>query len=403
VRGRVQCDAVAETPRLHYENPLLLELDVRVERHATHEGRASVVLDRTIFYPESGGQMADRGTLAGASVVDVQVDEEGVVHHVIDGPLPEARATVRAVVDGKRRRLHMALHTGQHMLSRALLDVAGAATKSVRLGETACTVDVDVSSLSRDALEEAERRVNAAIDEDRPVRAWFPTDEELRALTLRSEPKKEHARLRVVRIEGFDTQACGGTHAVSTAQVELLRIEGVEPYKGGSRVTFSAGPRARASYSEESAILRALARSFDVGPREVTASIDKLRRDAAALRERAKADEKRLAELVAEALRTATPAGEPIVALLDADSPETMRAVATLLAKDAPRVVLLAAPTEGGLQIVAARGEAAAFDCGAFVRRLAEASGARGGGRPDRAEARLPEPVDFVHLARTLL
>jgi alanyl-tRNA synthetase len=80
-----------------------------------------------------------------------------------------------------------------------------------------------------------------------------------------------------------------------------------------------------------------------------------------------------------------------------------MRAVATLLAKDAPRVVLLAAPTEGGLQIVAARGEAAAFDCGAFVRRLAEASGARGGGRPDRAEARLPEPVDFVHLARTLL
>jgi alanyl-tRNA synthetase len=347
--------------------------------------------------------MADRGTLAGASVVDVQVDEEGVVHHVIDGPLPEARATVRAVVDGKRRRLHMALHTGQHMLSRALLDVAGAATKSVRLGETACTVDVDVSSLSRDALEEAERRVNAAIDEDRPVRAWFPTDEELRALTLRSEPKKEHARLRVVRIEGFDTQACGGTHAVSTAQVELLRIEGVEPNKGGSRVTFSAGPRARASYSEESAILRALARSFDVGPREVTASIDKLRRDAAALRERAKADEKRLAELVAEALRTATPAGEPIVALLDADSPETMRAVATLLAKDAPRVVLLAAPTEGGLQIVAARGEAAAFDCGAFVRRLAEAAGARGGGRPDRAEARLPEPVDFVHLARTLL
>src|SRR5262245_54193864 len=120
------------TERLYFADPLLLSFEARVVAH----GSASIVLNRTAFYPESGGQMADRGRLAGAPVLDVQFDDHGVVHHRLDGPLPAVGASVTGEVDRDRRRVHMALHTGQHMLSRALEDVAGAATVSSRLGES---------------------------------------------------------------------------------------------------------------------------------------------------------------------------------------------------------------------------------------------------------------------------
>src|SRR5436853_4997531 len=112
------------TPRLYHDDPLLLRFDARVTAHGSWQGKPSVSLDRTAFYPESGGQMADRGVLAGSAVVDVQVGDDDVVHHVLEGPLPAVGAEVHGDIDVGRRRLHMALHTGQHMLSRALCDVA---------------------------------------------------------------------------------------------------------------------------------------------------------------------------------------------------------------------------------------------------------------------------------------
>src|SRR5262245_35936656 len=127
--------------RLYYDDPLLSSFDARVVAHAELGGRPSVLLDRTAFYPESGGQMADRGQLAGAEVVDVQLDDLGELHHVLDGERPAIGALVTGSIDRKRRRVHMALHTGQHILSRALLEVAGAQTLSSRLGESACTID----------------------------------------------------------------------------------------------------------------------------------------------------------------------------------------------------------------------------------------------------------------------
>src|SRR5262249_6482366 len=136
-RSRVVSDGRAETPRMYYDDPRTLEFTARVVAHAAWNGAPSLILDRTAFYPESGGQMADRGTIApgGVPVVDVQVDDDGVVYHVIAGELPPVGAELAGSVDPARRRLHMSLHTGQHMLSRALADVARGETVSSRLGE----------------------------------------------------------------------------------------------------------------------------------------------------------------------------------------------------------------------------------------------------------------------------
>ncbi|MEZ4313266.1 MAG: alanyl-tRNA editing protein [Polyangiaceae bacterium] len=253
------------TTRLYHDDSFLLRFEGRVIGHESWQGQPAVLLDRTAFYPESGGQMADRGTLAGLAVTDVQVDEEGRVFHVVDGALPAIGAEVEGAIDKARRRVHMALHTGQHMLSRALADVAGAATVSSRLGETACTIDVDRESIEDGRLGAAEDLVNAVIDDDVLVRAFFPTEAELAELSLRRRPTVTE-NIRVVVIGDLDVTPCGGTHCTRTAQVGLVHVTGTERYKGKLRITFTAGPRARRDLTAHAVTLRALGRELSCDP-----------------------------------------------------------------------------------------------------------------------------------------
>jgi alanyl-tRNA synthetase len=405
-RGGVVRVLPAMTERLYFEDPFLLHFSARVVAHAAWEGRPSLVLDRTAFYPEAGGQMADRGLLGGLALQDVQVDEAGVVHHV-PAPgvvLPAVGTELTGDVDGPRRRAHMSLHTGQHMLSRALEDVAGARTVSSRLGETLCTIDVDSSSLDEAQVAEAEARVNAVIDADVPIRAFFPTPEELARLPLRRQPKVSE-NIRVLQIGDFDVSPCGGTHCTRSAQVGLVRVLGVERYKGKGRVLFSAGRRARSELWEEAGTLRSLGRAFSCGPRDVPASVDKLRRDLTEVREALGAARAKLAEGLAAELATQLERSpdKRVVAVLDGATPESLRSVAARLTSRPEAVALLAGRTPEGLAVLIARGSGSSFGCGAFLKRAAEAAGGRGGGRPEHAEGRLPPNTDWPALVASLL
>src|SRR5207237_9027578 len=154
-----------------------------------------IVLDRTAFYPEAGGQLGDHGTLAGLAVTDTQETDDGIVH-VVDGALPVG-TRVTGELDWARRRQHMAQHTAQHLLSGTLLDRAQAPTASARLGETALTIDAARDRIPDGELAAAEALANDLIDDDLPIRAWFPSPDELAALKLRRAPKVTSA-LRVV-------------------------------------------------------------------------------------------------------------------------------------------------------------------------------------------------------------
>jgi alanyl-tRNA synthetase len=396
------------TERLYYSDPFLFRFTGRVLAHGTWNGAPSVVLDRSAFYPEAGGQMADRGVLGGRAIRDVQVDDAGVVHHVLELPegtgLPEVGAELAGEIDRVRRRTYMALHTGQHMLSRALVDVANAHTVSARLGETLCTIDVDLDVLDERRVAEAEALVNAIIDDDIVIRAFFPTPEELAALPLRRAPKVTD-NIRVIQMGDFDVSPCGGTHCTRSAQVGMVRVLGVERYKGKGRVLFSAGRRARTELWEEAGVLRALGKSFSCGPMDVPASVDKLRRDLTEVREalgaaRAKLAESTAAELAAQAEQSP---GKPVVAVLDGASPEYLRSVAARLTSRPEAVVLLAGRNPEGLSVLITRGSGSSFGCGAFLKRAAEAAGGRGGGRPEHAEGRLPPTTDWPAIVASLL
>ena len=386
--------AAAATRRLYWDDALALGFRARVAAHSRWGERDAVVLEATAFYPEAGGQLADRGVLAGRPVLDVGLDDAGVIHHVLEGERPAVGDEVAGEVDRARRRLHMALHTGQHLLSRALVEVARADTVSARLGEHGCTVDVDVAALGERALADAEARVHAVIDDDVAVRAFFPTPEELARLPLRREPKVD-ADVRVIDIGGFDLSPCGGTHCTRSGQVGLVRVTGSERYKGKQRIFFDAGQRARLVTAGHDDALRALAVSFAVAAGDVPAAVERLRGEVKASSAAARALKERLAEALAAGL-----AGDRVVMTFDEAGfdVELLRAVAKRVVARDGAVALLAARVPGGVDVVVSRGAGSTFDCGAFVKRVATACGGRGGGRPQHAEGRLPEGADWAAL-----
>lgn len=389
------------TERLYHLDPLLLSFDARVVDHVRFEGRSAVVLDRTAFYPESGGQMADRGRLATAAVLDVQVGDDGRVAHVVEGTLPEVGVVVTGEVDRARRRVNMALHTAQHLLSRALADVADTETLSSRLGETTCTVDVDASELDDRSLSRAEDLVNSLVDDDLEVRAWFPDPAELERLPLRKAPSVE-GPVRVVRIGDFDVTPCGGTHCTRTSQVGSVRVTGMERYKGGTRVSFVAGRRARDRLAAESDILGSLARELTCAPEDVPGALEKLRRQLQDTRDAAGKLQARLAELEAARLETEQGGREIVVELIEGAGPELLRAIAGRLVREG-HAVLLGGARADGISLLATRGDGSMIDCGALLRRVVELGGGRGGGKPERAEGRLPPGVAFAELASVAL
>jgi len=403
------------TDKLYWADPFAASFEASATAGEL-AGKRTLVLDRTLFYPESGGQLADVGTLVLGGreqrVIDVQIDDDGVIHHFLASALESTEAELptgaaQGSIDVARRRDHMAQHTAQHALSRALVDVARAETVSSRLGATSCTIDVE-GALDERLLSRAEDLVNSIVTDDVVVRQLFPTSEELPKLPLRRAPKVDKG-IRVIDIDGFDMSPCGGTHCTRTGQIGAVRVVGLERYKGGWRVTFHAGRRALEDARRKDAVLGELARDFTCGVLDVGQGVAKLRADLKARTDALSSARGELVTLVAERILAAHPpaAGtdgvQKIVVLREHDDQGMLRTLAGRLAAREDVVAFCAAPDEksaGDWSIVVQRGEKTGFDCGAWLKAAAAATGGRGGGRPERAEGRLPRTASIEALAR---
>jgi alanyl-tRNA synthetase len=391
---------VTRTLRLYHDDAYLRRFDASVVAHATVKNRAAIVLDQTAFYPEAGGQLGDRGTLGGLAVADTQELDDGTIAHILEAEqqleLPAIGARVTGELDWARRRQHMAQHTAQHLLSGTLLDRAQAATASARLGESALTIDAARDRIPETELAAAEDLANDLIDDDLAIRAWFPAADELAAMKLRRDPKVS-ADIRVVAIGDYDFSPCGGTHCARTSQLGTIRITGTERYKGMTRVTFTAGRRARTELFTRDQLLRGLATQFSCGPAEVPAAIDKLRREVEASGSEITNLRSRLAsQVVASFGGTGA-----VVAAIPGDA-ELLRSVAAKLVATG-RDAILSAADDSGTAVVLMRAPGSTLDCGALWKKLSAQLGGRGGGRADRAEGRLPGRVDDWTTAVTVL
>lgn len=386
------------TRRLYHQDATLRTFEAEVLAHVVVAQQPAVILDRTAFYPEAGGQLGDHGRLGELAVIDTQELDDGRIAHVLGGDAPAVGTTVRGEVEWARRRQHMAQHTAQHLLSATLLERAQAPTQSARLGESALTIDVARDRIPDAELAAAEDLANDLVDDDLAIRAWFPEAGELAALKLRRDPKVA-ADIRVVAIGDFDFSPCGGTHCARTSQLGAIRIVGAERYKGMTRVTFTAGRRGRAEMFARDQVLRGLATQFSCAPSDVPLAIEKLRSSAASATAEIAALRGRLADAI---VATFGGAGA-VVAAIPGDV-EVLRSVAAKLANQG-RDAIVCAPDESGAAVVLFRATGSSLDCGGLWKQLASRLGGRGGGKAERAEGRLATPIadwpgliaDLVH------
>ncbi|MCX7602771.1 MAG: alanyl-tRNA editing protein, partial [Bryobacteraceae bacterium] len=275
------------TERLYYNDSFLTEFEARVVR--TNADRTRAVLDRTAFYPTSGGQPFDTGTLAGVPVAGVEEEDNGEIIHVLTAPLP-GQQQVRGVIDWPRRFDHMQQHTGQHLLSAVFDQLYGYRTASFHLGSEASTIDLETGSIPPEQLAQAERRANELIWQDLPVRISF--EDAAAAEGLRKEAARE-GLLRIITIEGVDRSACGGTHVRSTGQIGVILLRKTEKIRGMTRVGFLCGGRAVAR-------ARAVYEALDRTARLFSAALDDVPQTAAGLLEQAREAEKTRRRLALE-------------------------------------------------------------------------------------------------------
>jgi alanyl-tRNA synthetase len=378
------------TERLHRQDPYLLEFDAAVLGRREHAGRPAVVLDRTAFYAESGGQPWDTGVLGDARVLAVIEDGLDVLH-VLDRPVSGER--VRGRVDADRRRDHMQQHHGQHLLSKAFVQVAQAATVAFHLGSEDTTIDLD-RFVGEEQARAAERLANDVVWQARPVRVSTLSAAEARAAGL-EPPEGVEAGIRIVEVEDFDRQPCGGTHPRTTAEVGVVVITSLERYKGGTRVHFVCGGRALAAFARRQQALDELVSTLSAPLDELPAVARKVRDDLSASERRAKSLLERALEgdarrLLAEAQGSGpapTPASPAVVvARFDGWPAEDLRVLATRLVALQPAVALLGSRSDNKGHLVFAQSVGLPHDVPALLKAAVEHLGGRGGGRGNLAQ-----------------
>ena len=371
--------------RLYYTDAYCRAFDAVVTRAFEHEGRPAAVLDRTAFYPTSGGQPFDLGTLGSVSVVDV-VDVDGEVVHVLSAPLGE-RAAVRGEIDWTRRFDHMQQHTGQHVLSAALVRVCGAATVSFHLGSDASTIDL-ANALSTEDVERGVDEANAVVWDDRAVAVRFASAEEAKALPLRKESARE-GELRLVEVPDFDLSACGGTHVARTGVIGLIAVTGIEKSKGGVRLTFVCGGRALRSLRQLRDAVAGSVRTLSVLPHELPAAVEKVQAEGKGLRKTIAGLQAALAVHEADRLLASAADAGPrrvVAEVYEGWDANGLKTIATsLIARDPVAVALVGSGPQ--TLVVVGCAPSLGLDASAVLRRLTERFGGRGGGRADLAQA----------------
>ncbi len=400
------------TDRLYYADSYTRSFTARIVDRLEVEGRPAIALDRTCFYPTSGGQPCDAGQIDGVPVVDVRVQPgDGAILHVLGGEV--SGDEVRGEIDWARRFDHMQQHTGQHILSQAFLRQAEAETVSFHLSENSVTIDLDARSLPSAAVDQAEEIANQVVVQDAVVRAWFPSAGELAAIPLRRAPEGLlPGALRVVAIGDFDYNACGGTHVAHTGEIGLIKIIKVETFRRNIsgrpseqlRVEFCCGWRALADYRRKNETVNRLAAEFTCGPDELPQAVSRLQSEARDARRALQTVRETLLDHEAALLihEARTENGWRIVRRAwEARDPADLRALASRLTA-LPDMVALLGSAGPKSQVVLARAQQLAPDMRqALQGALAALGSGRGGGNAAMAQGGGP-PAELAQVEHAL-
>jgi alanyl-tRNA synthetase len=386
------------TDRLYYTDAYLTRFRATVVASADDGRRA--YLDRSAFYPTSGGQPHDLGTLAGIPLTDV-VDEGEQVAHLLAAPLGET--SVEGEVDWTRRFDLMQQHTAQHLLSAVFEDQFGWATVSVHFGDTSSTLDLATGSLTGAQAEETEARANALITENRPVEVSF---EDAASATGLRKATQRAGTLRIVTIAGLDRSACGGTHVRATGEIGALLLRKVERTKGQVRVEFLAGGRAIRRARTDAELLGTLAAGFSAAPEELPALVEGRQEQLQAAQAASRALAEQLAGFQVRAAYDAAPPGAGgarwfRMAVGEEQGRDALRPLGQA-ATALPGAVLLATLNNPPTVLLASAADSG-VDAGALLKPALAEVGGKGGGSARIAQGTVPGPDALTALVERLL
>ncbi len=384
------------TERLYFTDSYLAEFEAQIVDVSADGQR--VYLNKTVFYPTSGGQPHDVGALAGVPVLDV-IDEDGAIAHVLGGPAAPS-GSVRGHIDWDRRYDHMQQHTGQHLLSAVFTELFGFETLSFHMGSEVSTIELGTRELSEGQIHGAEDRANQLVRARLPVQITFEeaaTVQGLRKLTERS------GTLRIIEIQGADRSACGGTHVHSTAECGPILLRRLEKVRSNVRIEFVCGIRAIRRARADYRILAELAKSF-------ATPVDKLPEHLCAVQARLSEAEKDRGKLRAEVaaiegarLFVSTPPGSDAVRrvfLKQLSLDESARAKAlAFTSAGSPAIALLAGTEPSG--VLLACSPDSGVNAGTLLKKFLALVGGRGGGTATLAQGSLPATA-LESLAREL-
>lgn len=392
-----------ETVKVYYENPELDRYTSEITEIRNLDGRPAVILPETIFYPEGGGQGADRGTVNGVPVIDVQeTDTKEILHFVDPNQVDHLRmGPVELRLNAERRRDLATQHTAQHLLSATTLRLTGAPTVSMHLGDEICTIDVDRGDLAGQDFSAIEAAVQDIVEADYPILIHLCPPEDINAFPLRKKPPQGEDVIRVVEIDGYDYSPCCGTHLPSTGRIGLIKILGSERYKGMTRLSFIAGRRVLRSYQR-------LYTQGDGISRLLKVPLEEIQRGVTTLVEKSASQEKslitlkdRIAELEADRIFAEEKnSGKSMVVryFKDRSMDDAVRIGRALQKQSSAVVVVLSAPER----------RAAAFcsrdnvDLRPFFKEIFTQHNGKGGGGPSFYQGAFSSLEDLEALAEEL-
>ena len=395
------------TERLYYTDPNLTQFEgrfVSFEHPTEAHPHLGIILDRTAFYPTSGGQIFDTGFLSAAEesiahdlrVIEVTELPNGDVAHCVEFPEGgigiQQGALLRGVIDRPRRRDHMQQHTGQHLLSAVFIELLNAPTVSFHMGDESCTIDLGVRAMSAEQIRNVEQRANQIITDDVPVDIKFATPEEARQMGVRKIPPDLSDKLRLIEIRGHDLTACGGTHVSRTGEIGSILIRKTDKVKQGMRVEFVCGGRAVATARRDFDTLTAAAALFSSHIYDLPEQVRKTLDEAKAAGKREQKTQAELAEFMAARMLADTPEANGIRLIKRTFADRDMPFIKLLAQKLAAtsNVVALFAGTATEPSLVFAQSAGGRFDMGALMKEAMAMLGGRGGGTRDMAQGGAP-------------
>lgn len=378
------------TKRIYLESPYKVEFEAQVVEKVIWEKKPALILDQTCFYPESGGQPCDKGTINEVEVLKVLEDEARIIH-LLDEDISSDKITGK--IEWQTRFDHMQQHSGQHILSQSFHELLGAETLSFHLGEAISSVEMDIRKISEEEVENVERRANEIVFQDREIKCYFIPEEKIGSVPLRRPPKKK-GLIRVVEVSDFDFSACGGTHVRRAGEIGLIKILKLERIRNNVRFEFICGKRTLEDYLWKNRILRELSTRFTVNEGEILNTVEKLSSDLKSQKRKGKKMQEKIAQYEAQEIIQETK--EKIIKELFVDkTPEEVRFLVLNIIRKGDFVVLFGLKGEERGHLILACSENINIDMREIVPLVSPLIKGKGGGRSSLVEIAGEEIVNL--------